>query len=198
MHHVVLLGDSILDNAAYVRGAPDVAAQLAALLPAGGRVTRLAEDGATTTTIGDQIGRIPADATHLVLSVGGNDALGHAALLQRPATQGAEVLAWFAEAIAVFAPAYRVALDRLVRTGRSVVACTIYDGNFAPAMRAATRAGVALFDDAIQRAAREVGVPVLELRDVCTEPADYANAIEPSAEGGQKLAAAILRAVGGA
>ena len=37
MSQVVLLGDSIFDNAAYVSGGPDVVAQLGELLPAGWR-----------------------------------------------------------------------------------------------------------------------------------------------------------------
>jgi hypothetical protein len=76
MPHVVLLGDSIFDNAAYVRGGPDVVRQLREMLPAGWSATLLAVDGAVTRSVPAQIARLPADATHLVLSVGGNDALG--------------------------------------------------------------------------------------------------------------------------
>lgn len=50
MGHVVLPGDSIFDNAAYVRG-PDMAAQLRAALPDGWRATLLAVDGAVTTCV---------------------------------------------------------------------------------------------------------------------------------------------------
>jgi hypothetical protein len=39
-------------------------------------------------------------------------------------------------------------------------------------------------------------MPAIELRHVCTEPADYANPIEPSVRGGAKIARAIARAVG--
>jgi hypothetical protein len=35
MGHLVLLGDSVFDNAAYVGGGPDVVAQLRARLPTG-------------------------------------------------------------------------------------------------------------------------------------------------------------------
>jgi hypothetical protein len=37
---------------------------------------------------------------------------------------------------------------------------------------------------------------VIELRLVCSEPEDYANPIEPSVQGGAKIARAIARAVG--
>jgi hypothetical protein len=39
---------------------------------------------------------------------------------------------------------------------------------------------------------------VIDLRLVCTEPADYANEIEPSGPGGRKIAAAVARSVGAA
>ena len=46
MKHVVLLGDSIFDNAAYVAGGPDVVKQLRAALPNDWRATLNALDGA--------------------------------------------------------------------------------------------------------------------------------------------------------
>ena len=45
MRHVVLLGDSTLDNGAYTGGSPDVLATLLPLLPSGWRATLLAVDG---------------------------------------------------------------------------------------------------------------------------------------------------------
>ena len=39
-------------------------------------------------------------------------------------------------------------------------------------------------------------LPLVELRSVCPEPADYANPIEPSSEGSRKIAAALLATVG--
>ena len=37
-------------------------------------------DGSITADVPDQIGRLPAEATHLFLSVGGNDALGESGI----------------------------------------------------------------------------------------------------------------------
>ena len=37
---------------------------------------------------------------------------------------------------------------------------------------------------------------VIELRAICSEPADYANPIEPSGHGGRKIAQAIARVLG--
>jgi hypothetical protein len=201
MGHVVLLGDSIFDNAAYVGGGPDVIAQLRDVLPAGWRATLLAVDGAVATDVPRQLARLPADATDIVLSVGGNDALGHAGLLDRRARSGAEVLSWFAEAIGGFSQRYRALLARLADAagpGRRVVVCTIYEGNLGGEVQRAAAAAIGMFDDVIARAARERGWAVLELRDLCREPADYANPIEPSVRGGEKMARAIAALVSGA
>jgi len=58
------------------------------------------------------------------------------------------------------------------------------------------RFGLALFNDAILRTAVDLGLDVLELRSICTEPEDYANPIEPSGQGGLKIARAVSRLVG--
>ncbi|MGH7552999.1 MAG: SGNH/GDSL hydrolase family protein, partial [Longimicrobiales bacterium] len=76
MPHVVLLGDSIFDNGAYVPGEPDVVAQLRALLPQGWQASLCAIDGSITRDVERQLSSVPTDATHLVISSGGNDALG--------------------------------------------------------------------------------------------------------------------------
>ena len=81
MSHVVLLGDSIFDNARYVPGGPSVIEHLRRSLPAGWRATLLARDGAGTAEMDRQLDLLPPDATHLVVSVGGNDALDHSGLI---------------------------------------------------------------------------------------------------------------------
>ena len=43
--------------------------------------------------------------------------------------------------------------------------------------------------------ANERNIPVIELRDVCNQPVDFVDAIEPSAEGGKKIATAIHKCV---
>jgi hypothetical protein len=57
--NVVLLGDSIFDNGAYVgAGDPDVIGQLRAILPGGWRATLNAVDGAGMSDIRGQIARL--------------------------------------------------------------------------------------------------------------------------------------------
>jgi hypothetical protein len=195
--HLVLLGDSIFDNAAYTRGEPDVAAHLRRLVPPPWKVTLLAVDGATSGRVAQQVSRIPDDASHLALAVGGNDALGNFDLLSSRVGSTAEALDLFRERIELFAQAYGRALDAVMAAHRPTVVCTIYNGAL-PEPAEARRASVALalFNDVIVRAALERGCRLIELRHVCSEPQDYANPIEPSGRGGGKIARALARVAG--
>ena len=81
MPHLVLLCDSIFDNAQYASGGPDVVSQVRSLLPVGWAASLLAVDGSMTVNIPDQVRLVPKDCTYLVLSVGGNNALVEASRL---------------------------------------------------------------------------------------------------------------------
>lgn len=75
MNHLVLLGDSILDNAAYTAGGPAVIDHLRVALPSQWRASLLAVDGSVTADVIGQLAWLPADAAHLVISAGGNNAI---------------------------------------------------------------------------------------------------------------------------
>src|SRR5690349_4860073 len=111
MPHVVLLGDSVFDNAAYVPGGPDVIRQVRERLPADWQASLRAVDGATTAGMPGQVQRVPPDATHLVVSIGGNDALGHIGVLEETASSIAQALNRLAGIGAGFARNYRTMLD---------------------------------------------------------------------------------------
>jgi len=55
MNEVVLLGDSIFDNAVYVGGGPDVSQQVGECLPEGWKATLLAIDGSVTSDVQEQL-----------------------------------------------------------------------------------------------------------------------------------------------
>jgi hypothetical protein len=194
MGHVVLLGDSIFDNARYVPGGPSVIEHLRRGLPSGWRATRLAVDGAIAEQVQGQLARLPADATHLVVSAGGNNALDQSSLiLHEPATSFAQALRSLAEIRREFQEVYRRMLQTVLAQRRPTAVCTVYD--HIPGLDAAEEAGLCLFNDVIFREAFRVGVPVIDLRLVCAEGADYAKSspIEPSVAGGGKIARAIAR-----
>src|SRR5687767_15239898 len=100
--HIALLGDSIFDNASYTSGEPDVVTHLNKVLPRGSAATLVAVDGATVSGMASQLTRIPRDATHLVMSVGGNDALRNIDLLSLRVSSSAEALQVFAQRISAF------------------------------------------------------------------------------------------------
>jgi GDSL-like Lipase/Acylhydrolase family len=191
--HIALLGDSIFDNAAYTRGAPDVVTHLRRLMPKPWRATLCAVDGATTWSFDSQLARVPADASHLVVSIGGNDALQSADLLSLRVSSALEALEAFANRVAEFEGRYRRAIANVIALKRQTILCTVYNGALDKDIAKAARAGLALFNEVILRTAVDLNLPVLELRSVCTEPGDYTNHIEPSGEGGFKIAAAITR-----
>ncbi len=193
MTHVVLLGDSIFDNGVYVPGQPDVVRQLRGKLPAEWRATLRAVDGAVTLSVLGQLERLPPDATHLVVSVGGNDALRHIGVLEDRSNSIGDALQRLAMIGDGFDRDYAAMLAAVLRLERPTALCTIYDPRFPdPRMQRLSVAALTLFNDAITRQAFARGLPLLDLRLICDRDEDYANPIEPSAKGGEKIAAAIV------
>jgi hypothetical protein len=196
MSLIVLLGDSIFDNAAYVSGGPAVLEQLNAILPQDWQATLLAVDGSVTTDLIAQVPKIPETATHLVVSAGGNDGLSRADILQRPATSVASAVDQLAAIRSEFQDKYRRMLNSLLALKKSLAVCTVYDPNFPePLMQRLTTTALNIFNDCILREAITHELPVLDLRLICTEPVDYANEIEPGVPGGRKIAVGILEAI---
>lgn len=198
MPHLVLLGDSIFDNGSYTDGGPDVVTQLRALLPGDWQASLLAVDGTTTRDLSLQLARLPPGATHLVVSMGGNDALFRSDLLTTRVASSAEAFAQLADALEAFEASYRAALERLLATGLPLTLCTVYNGAFDdPHYQRIAQTALATFNDVIVRIALAHGLDVIELRLVCNERADFANPIEPSVQGGGKIARALWQAMSG-
>jgi hypothetical protein len=195
--HIALLGDSIFDNASYTRGLPDVVTHLRGLLPAGGKASLVAVDGSTTADLQDQIADIPPDVTRVVVSIGGNDALLNADLLNLPVASTQEALLLFGKRVAAFEESYGTALAAVLKHVPSTTVCTIYNGNLPAEQAPSARVALMMFNDVILRVAFHWRLPVIDLRAVCSEPSDYANPIEPSGSGGAKIAQAIVAAMGG-
>ena len=196
MKNVVLLGDSIFDNKSYVGSGPDVLDQLKGDLPSGWTATLVARDGSTTVDIKSQLKAIPQDATHLVVSVGGNNALGEKAMIEERARSVAEVLDKLAKIKAEFAKSYGAMLDGVLARKLPAAVCTIYEARYQdPTTRQIAGAGLTVFNDVIMREAFARGMPVIDLRLVFDEDADYANDIEPSVKGGAKIARVIATLV---
>ena len=165
MSRIVLVGDSVFDNAAYVDGL-DVRGQVEENAPAGWSVTLLAVDGSY---------------------IAGADMLG-----TRISSVG-EALELFHGAVTRFGADYTAMLDALTRYDATTYVCTIYRPNFPdPTLQRVTSTALGMFNDVIVEEAVRRRINVLDIRAVFTEPRDYANPIEPSVEGGRKLAEAIV------
>lgn len=195
MPHAILLGDSIFDNGVYVPGGPAVIDQLRAALPDGWTVSLLAVDGSFTADVEKQIKALPQDATHLVVSCGGNDALGYLPVLADGARSVAEALDRVGEIRADFAKQYQRMLAKTMATRKNVTVCTVYD--CIPDLERAPHTALALFNEVILREAVAAGVDIIDLRLVCGDRTDYSelSPIEPSRSGGEKIARAIRDAL---
>jgi lysophospholipase L1-like esterase len=196
--HVVLLGDSTLDNGLYTGGGPAVIDHLRRELEPAAAATLLAEDGNQTWDVAGQLEGIPTTATHLILSVGGNDALNVIDVLSRPAQSVGHALAQLTGVLAEFDRNYRQCLDRVLSHALPTVVCTIYNGAFEdPSEQQIISTALRLFDDVVMEAAIDAGCPILDLRKVCDAPAHYWDPIEPSETGGHRIAQALAHVLRG-
>lgn len=194
MTHIVLLGDSIFDNAPYVPAGMAVADHLRACLAPHGRVTLLARDGSVLDDVAAQLtalAALPAPPTRLVLSCGGNNVLELLGAMHGPVATVLEAVELLATWQGDFRAAYRRMLDAVLATGFPLAVSTIYEA--VPGLTAGLRVALGVFNDVILREAALRGLPLLDLRLVCTEPQDYAacSPIEPSVQGGRKIAQAL-------
>jgi hypothetical protein len=195
--HIALLGDSILDNASYVgnsRGLSVIEHLKRECVDDVG-ATLLARDGAVVASMDKQIDMLTSDMTHVVVSVGGNDALAASRILSRRVPNVATAFYTMAPVQKNFVSSYKRMCRRLDDTGKNVLLCAIYNPCNLPNQKILQEievAALSLFNDVIYRVANEFGFPVLDLRRVCTQRSDYFNSIEPNHQGGGKIVDAIL------
>lgn len=190
-HHIVLLGDSIFDNAAYVQDGLPVITHLRQKIPSDWSATLLAVDGSVTANVIDQIAGIPATATCLVISAGGNDAIQSIDVFKKPVSTVGEALHHLSIIRNGFQLEYHKMLMHVVGINIPFSVCTIY--NMVPGLGDVEKTALALFNEIILQEASMAKVPVIDLRIVCNDANDYSplSPIEPSHAGGAKIAQAI-------
>jgi len=195
MNHLVLLGDSIFDNQAYIGREPAVIQQTQLKMAPGWAASLLAVDGHVASQVTGQIKRLPPDCTHIVLSVGGNDAIECLDQMATPTSDVLNALVVLSKVLSSFEHNYEALMLELAALQKPLVVCTIYDS--VPGLEKPLKVALALFNDVILRTAISFGVPVLDLRLICTDPGDYSieSPIEPSSQGGQKISDKILDVV---
>jgi lysophospholipase L1-like esterase len=193
MRHVVLFGDSIFDNASYVPGGLSVIDLLKNHLAQPWQATLLAIDGSVAADVLDQLPQLPGDASHIVISCGGNDGLMASGIVNETVATVDEALLLLAEMRDEFGANYRRVINAAKERCDRVAVCTVYDA--VPDLPRSLRTALALFNEVILREAVLAHIPVIDLRVICDAPEDYStvSSIEPSAQGGRKIAAAISR-----
>jgi hypothetical protein len=164
-------------------------------MPGDWEATLLAVDGDVTQDVIRQLKQLPKNATHLVISAGGNDALRHADMIENVESPE-ELTATLSEVLPSFRQDYAEMLDAVMQRKLHTAVCTIYDRCPFPEERRRQFVPLALdaFDDIIQEEAGRHDLDAIELREVCTEPEDFSSLspIEPSAVGGLKIVHALI------
>ncbi len=192
---LVLLGDSIIDNGVYVVDDGKSVLEHLQDVVTNFEIDQRALDGAMCSHVFDrQLTSTEDYSSHAVLSVGGNDAFGNIHLLESTDQQTfIESLLVLSEIQEAFRDSYRQLLDALRASFHRCLVMTIYrprfalDGYPAPFQKAAETA-LSVYNDVIQEEAGSRNFDLLDLRRVCNENEDFANPIEPSDQGGRKIA----------
>jgi hypothetical protein len=190
--HLALLGDSIFDNGIYVDGNNAFSDHLARALPEW-QITLVAVDGHTTLDIPEQIALIPKTATHIALSVGGNDGLNVIPRLRTETSNVIDSLRVLAQIRREFTRNYQSAMDAIQKISLPLIVCTIYDQ--VPGLTPELQTALAPFNDTILKEAATRQLPVIDLRCLCNDPRDYSekSPIEPSSQGGEKIALTLSK-----
>jgi len=209
--NIVLLGDSIFDNGAYVRSNEmDVPSQLTTLMGNSCKVTHLAVDGHITSHVPMQLNSLPNDASHLFLSVGGNDGLGHLSIFQESIFTVGDALQKMYLIGDEFKKSYSGMLDSVLSHNLPTTVCSIYYPKFfsqslnrvesylprmvdAKNLQEMAMAAETIFNDIILFETFKRNLPLIDLRILCNRDEDFANPIEPSCIGGMKIAERIKK-----
>ena len=99
------------------------------------------------------------------------------------------------EFLVTFRRNYKALLAELLALDKPLMVCAVYDA--VPGLTDLIKAALGMFNDVIVREAIRSGVPVLDLRMICTLPGDYSikSPIEPSSQGGEKIVDRLVAAV---
>ena len=194
--HIAIAGDSIFDNDGYVPNDPGVIEQLRTSIPSQWSAMKIAVDGDCIRHVYSRVENFPDFITDLVLSIGGNDALGYASILNQ-AKSLSDIPSLVAKPASEFRANYKALLSHLLTLNTNLHVCTIYTAvPFEdPLWRQFVPPALNMFNSIIKEEAALHDIGVIEIDKVCTEEEDYSKAspIEPSAIGGQKIVDAIIR-----
>lgn len=191
--HIVLLGDSTLDNGRYLDlagGELSVEKQLAKrCLERGWDLTVLAQDGSMLDDVRKrQLPLIPQTATHIVLSASGNDLLS---LLNQMVVANFTLSSMYetiGAGLTSVSDDYRDILKELKGFGCHSACCTLYRPNFNHLFfKSLATMSLGLHNSRISQISEELDVSIIDLANMFDGPDDFANPLELSTTGGSKL-----------
>eukprot|EP00929_Paragymnodinium_shiwhaense_P008736 TRINITY_DN112700_c0_g1_i1.p1 TRINITY_DN112700_c0_g1~~TRINITY_DN112700_c0_g1_i1.p1 ORF type:complete len:320 (+),score=73.76 TRINITY_DN112700_c0_g1_i1:187-1146(+) len=191
--HIVLVGDSTLDNGRYLDvqcGELSVDRQLAKRCrERGWEMTCLAQDGSMIEDVFlQQVPLIPDRATHIVLSASGNDLLS---LLNSMVVANFTPSAMYkaiVDGLLEVSEKYRELMSALKSVGCHLACCTVYQPNFNHFLfRGVAAFGLSLHNNRLKQIAVDLDACVVDLANMFETPDDFANALELSTRGGSKL-----------
>jgi hypothetical protein len=142
------------------------------------------------------------------VSVGGNDALRHLDVFTSPVKTVGDALLVLSDLRRRFEQEYARMLHQAISMHFLIAVCTICYPRFRTTGNSRMHdlmlelgntdelqdkgiGALAMYNDIITKVAFHAGVPVLDLRILCDEDDDFANPIEPSEKGGEKIARLI-------
>lgn len=199
--HIILLGDSILDNANYVKfntiSDLCVTEQFQDTIAKKNleyKVSNLAIDGYTTDDILDNkiINKIPKNATYILLSIGGNDGLMSLNELNNPKM----LLPWnFINLLLQTKNKFKIKYNTILKNinklhpNCKIICMTIYYPIFYHSilLQIISNIGVNIMSNVIINETSKYNIPIIDIRKVFDKWQDYANSIEPGIPGGDKI-----------
>jgi len=174
IRHVVLIGDALGELARSLQREPgSVESKLVPGRREAWRLTLLPAGDVVKPSLPREL---PADATHVVISIEGNCAIESSELLRgRPASYE-DALARLSFAADQFEGVVQVLIRASQAARLPTVICTMWPPRHPePTRQRAASAALAIFNDRILRRAVEARLPIVDLRAVCTEAEDFAG-----------------------
>lgn len=197
--HIVLLGDSTLDNARHLdldAGEMSVEGQLSKrCAEMGWELTLLARDGSTLDDVArQQLPFIPDEATHLVLSASGNNLL---CLLNEMADSHwslGSMVSSIGEGLPQVADSYRRLLQAMKSSGCHMACCTVYRPQFRHIfLRTLATVSLGVHNGRIHQIAHDLDISVIDMGALFDCDEDFANPLELSHQGGAKVVENVMQ-----
>lgn len=191
--HIVLLGDSTLDNGRYLNlafGELSVEKQLSKrCIERGWEMTILAQDGSLLDDVlVRQLPLIPDHVTHIVLSASGNDLLS---LLNQMVVANFTIGSMYSaigEGLKQVSARYHGLLQTLKGLGCHLACCTVYRPNFNHIFfKSLAIFSLGMHNSRITQTAVDLDCSVIDLANMFDCQEDFANPLELSTRGGAKV-----------